>query len=288
MPSKRPRGFTLVELLVAIAIIGFLVVLLLPAVQAAREAARRASCANNLKQIGIAFQAFHDFHEAFPPGYSGSGGADAWGDFILPQLEQANVADKTVIVTTNQLRLARLPVYICPSDPAPPIWEATTGPPSFTPLATVAEVNYVGMFGTTDPGTVGDGMLFRNSWVQLRDVTDGTSQTLLVGERSVWLGPATWSGVVTGTVLSPNPTSGVGSGPPCAAPGMVLGHAGDGHGPGDRRSRANQFYSQHAGGDGVQFVFVDGHVRLLSSSMSYAIYVALTTRAHSDVASGDF
>ncbi|HEV3003937.1 MAG TPA: DUF1559 domain-containing protein, partial [Pirellulales bacterium] len=192
--TKHNGGFTLVELLVAIAIIAFLVALLLPAVQAAREAARRASCANNLKQIGIAMQAFHDFHESLPPGYDKQSGA--WGDYILPQLEQANVADKTVIVTSAQLLVTRLPIFVCPSDPAPPLWEANSGPPNFSPLATVAEANYVGMFGTTDPGTVGDGVLFRNSWIQLRDITDGTSQTLMGGERSVLLGPATWSQVV--------------------------------------------------------------------------------------------
>ena len=114
-------------------------------------------------------------------------------------------------------------------------------------------------------------------------------------KRNVWatfqddrLGPATWVGVVDGTVLVCDPKSGVGSGPPVDAPGMVLGHSGDGHGPGDQTSRVNQFYSLHAGGQGVQFVFVDGHVKFLTSSMNYAVYLALTTRSHSDVASGEF
>ena len=283
--SHRYRGFTLVELLVVIAIIAFLAALLLPAVQAARESVRRSSCANNLKQIGIAVGSFEDAHGVLPPGYSHSAG---WAVFILPHLEQLPLADRNADADNSQLRVTSLPVFLCPSDSSKRVWIANTGPPSFSPICTVAEANYVGVFGTTDPGTVGDGVLFRNSYVELKDSTDGTSQTLLVGERSMRLGPATWVGVVAGTVLVPDPKSGVGSGPPVSAPGMVLGHSGDGHGPGDRASRVNQFYSLHAGGDGVQFVFVDGHVKFLSSSMNYVTYQALTTRARNDATSGDF
>lgn len=98
--SLRSRGFTLIELLVVIAIIAILIALLLPAVQQAREAARRTQCKNNLKQIGLAMHNYHDIFNTLPPGYisrfpnvivSGEQGLYSWGAMILPQVEQANL-----------------------------------------------------------------------------------------------------------------------------------------------------------------------------------------------------
>src|ERR1044071_4083195 len=126
-PNTRSSGFTLVELLVVIAIIGVLVALLLPAVQMAREAARRMQCSNNLKQIGRALHNHHDAIKVFPPGQihtstSGEPYTTTWGIELLPYLEQANLQaryDKTQLPTTanNVLVLqTRIKSYICPSD----------------------------------------------------------------------------------------------------------------------------------------------------------------------------
>jgi prepilin-type N-terminal cleavage/methylation domain-containing protein len=137
--DKSRVGFTLVELLVVIAIIGILVALLLPAVQAAREAARRSECTNNLKQIGVALHNYHDTHKMFPPGWipqtgmpgGGSGYAWGWGTAILPFMEQASLPDQiqygkiTIYAAAGDpaiLPLMQTPIapYRCPSDVGPP------------------------------------------------------------------------------------------------------------------------------------------------------------------------
>jgi prepilin-type processing-associated H-X9-DG protein len=139
------------------------------------------------------------------------------------------------------------------------------------------------MYGTTEPGVDGDGVFFRNSHVALREITDGASQTILVGERSRNLGDATWVGSVTGAVLL---TDNAIHREPEHASGMVLGSAGEGLGPGDPDGDANQFASRH--GRGANFVFADGHVSFLKSSMNYQTYRALATRAGRESVSGDY
>lgn len=287
------RAFTLVELLVVIAIIGLLVGLLLPAVQAARESARRTECSNHLKQIGIALQGYHDIVRAYPPGYISafdSAGDDTgpgwgWAAFLLPELEQTP-AQQTLnynLPVEHPLnsagRTLSFSVFLCPSDPSSRlVWQVQAGPPANATLCSIAESNYVGVFGTTEPGVDGNGVFFRNSQVGLRDITDGSSNTLAVGERSLLLGPATWVGIVKGAVLVPDPSDGVGTGPPENDSGMVLGHTGDGFGPGARASHVNQFYSVHGSG-GAQFLFADGHAAFLKSTLDYRTYLALTTRS---------
>jgi prepilin-type processing-associated H-X9-DG protein len=149
----------------------------------------------------------------------------------------------------------------------------------------VATSNYVAVFGTSDPGIDGDGIFYRDSNTGIRDITDGTSQTLAVGERAQDFGQSTWAGSVTGAVLFPTK---VGLGYPRAegAAGMVLGHAGGRYGPGDPNSEVNQFYSHHPGG--VNFLFADGHVSFLKTSLSSATFRALATRAGAETISGDF
>ena len=298
------RGFTLIELLVVIAIIAVLIALLLPAVQQAREAARRTQCRNNLKQLGLALHNYHDNLRTFPPGYvslfdvagNDTGAGWGWCSHLLPQLDQGPLYNQINFnvgieqVANDAVRVQTVPTLLCPSDTAPNRWQTAMRDLStgafLSNICEVASANYVGMFGTFEPGVGGDDVFFRNSKIGLRDLTDGSSSTLLVGERSFRLGEATWTGAVTGAVIVPDGSDGVGTGPPESAASIILGHSGDGYSPGNPRSHVNQFYSLHTGG--VHFLFGDGHVSFLSSSLDYRVYQALTTRAGGEPVSTDF
>jgi prepilin-type N-terminal cleavage/methylation domain-containing protein/prepilin-type processing-associated H-X9-DG protein len=305
VPRDPQRGFTLIELLVVMAIIGVLIALLLPAVQAAREAARRAQCVNNLKQIGIALHNYDQAYQTFPPGYVenvSSTGDDlgpgwGWASMLLPQLEQAPIFSSInfnlAVERAENLtvRLAQIGVFLCPSDSVKPEWWAQSRDPiTGQPIARICQVapsNYVGMYGTTEPGVNGDGLFFRNSQVSLRDITDGTAQTIAIGERAHNLGEATWTGSVTGAILFPDDGDGVGYPRPENSSGMILGHAGERKGPGDPNSDVNQFYSRH-NGRGVNFLFADGHISFLKSTMDYRSYLALATRAGGEAISESY
>ncbi len=182
MPQYRPskHGFTLVELLVVIAIIGVLVALLLPAVQAAREAARRMSCSNNLKQLGLSFQTYHDTHRAFPPGnkyghLSGGTwvyGTAGWHVFILPFVEQSALFDQISIenppggdvgmtpIGNTTLNGTAVAYARCPSDSGPAFHSSPTGPLALT--------NYAGNRGTMQMDNQGGCLQFN---IQLRNLT---------------------------------------------------------------------------------------------------------------------
>jgi prepilin-type processing-associated H-X9-DG protein/prepilin-type N-terminal cleavage/methylation domain-containing protein len=300
---KQRPAFTLIELLVVISVIGVLIALLLPAVQAAREAARRTQCFNNLKQLGIALHTYESASRSFPPGYvsffdpSGNDTGPGWGwaAMLLPQIEQKPLFDAVNFnlpiedASNPTSRVALLATFLCPSDSAPLAWWAVTRDPSGTPLQSICQVaaaNYVGMFGTSDPGVDGDGVFFRDGNIGIPNITDGTAQTIAAGERAYVLGVATWVGSVTGTALFPLTNDGVGSPRLESAPGMILGHAGGNLGPGDPRGEVNQFYSRHPGG--VNFLFADGHAAFLNTTMSYQVFRALATRAGGEVISGAY
>jgi prepilin-type N-terminal cleavage/methylation domain-containing protein/prepilin-type processing-associated H-X9-DG protein len=310
----RRDGFTLIELLVAIAIIAVLVALLLPAVQAAREAARRAQCINNLKQIGLALHDYVQTVNTLPPGYVSvwdainlveTGPGWGWGSMILPQLEQVPLCNSInfnlAINDPSNTTAATTPlaVFLCPSDNMPLTWNAVNGFvrvihgvvfTSTVPLGNVAGANYVGVYGIGEPGVDGDGVFFRNTSVPFAGITDGLSQTLCVGERATSLdrgrGQATWTGTVPksqfwscgAAVGDPDATG------PCvseAGSGMVLGHTGENHPPGDPYSDTNQFISRH--GKGAHFVFCDGHATWLNYYINYPSYEAMSTRAGAEV-----
>ncbi|MFO0907637.1 MAG: DUF1559 domain-containing protein [Isosphaeraceae bacterium] len=316
--KASPAGFTLIELLVVIAIIGVLVALLLPAVQASREQARRSHCTNNLKQMGLALASYGAMHGGLPPGFVSTwdqfqrreiGPGWGWGAMILPNLEQrvlydAINFDAPIHYAHNQTaRLALLSTYLCPSDTMAAKWTATDGVTwlfmgkvysESVAICDVAGSNYVGVFGIGEPGVDGDGVFFRNSFIRYPEITDGTSQTLCVGERSITLnagrGHATWVGSVPGASLwscAPDPydpDAGV-----CRredGSGMTLGHTGEGHGPGDPWGDVNQFLSRH--GKGSFFLYCDGHVKYLNNSINYQLYKALSTRAGGEVISDDY
>lgn len=315
----RRAGFTLIELLVVIAIIGVLVSLLLPAVQSAREQARRATCLNNLKQIGLALAAYTDLHGSLPPGYVSSwdrlslkdtGPGWGWATMILPQLEQQPVFNQIrfdlQISDPAQLTVCStsIGVFFCPSDNMAQTWMTSSGEvwvyggkiySTTTPICNVAGSNYVGMFGIGEPGVDGDGVFFRDSSVAYRDITDGLATTISVGERSTNLnlgrGQATWVGSVPKADFwscAPNPFDQDGGGV-CIhedGSGMTLGHTGEGHGPGDPYGDVNQFLGRH--GRGAQFLYCDGHAGFLRGTIYYPLYKALSTRAGGEVLPNDY
>jgi prepilin-type processing-associated H-X9-DG protein len=214
---------------------------------------------------------------------------------LLPQIEQKPLFDSVnlslpIEASSNQTtRLTRIAIHLCPSDDQPPSWWAVKRDASGIPIQNICQVasaNYVGMYGTSDPGIDGDGILFRDTSIRISDITDGTAQTIAGGERAHDLGDATWVGSVTGAALFPTDNDGIGYPRVESAPGMILGHAGGNLGPGDPRSEVNQFYSRHPGG--VNFVFADGHVSFLKTSLNPMTFRALATRAGSEVISGDY
>jgi prepilin-type processing-associated H-X9-DG protein len=162
------------------------------------------------------------------------------------------------------------------------------------PICDVAGSNYVGVFGIGEPGVNGDGTFYRGSFTKFTDITDGLSQTLCVGERSTNInlgrGQATWTGAVPGAVFwscAPNPYEpDAGTCVREDGSGMILGHTGEGHGPGDPRGDVNQFLSLH--GRGSYFLYCDGHVRYLRNEMNYQVYKALSTRAGGEIISDDY
>jgi prepilin-type N-terminal cleavage/methylation domain-containing protein/prepilin-type processing-associated H-X9-DG protein len=299
----RHGGFTLIELLVVIAIIGVLIGLLLPAVQKVREAAARVQCDNNLKQIGLALHNYHDTAHAFPPGYvsdydaagNDTGPGWGWAAFLLPHMEQQNLYNaiqfkQAIEAPANSgVRVQPVKSYLCPSDSVPPTWTATKYDPAGNPLGPICDVasaSYVGVFGVSEPGVDGEGIFFRNSGVRIADITDGTSQTMMVGERSFRWCQATWVGSVTGAAMVPPPGSPA-LGGEWDASGFVLGHTFEGSGgPGSPGTEVNGFSSRHTGGS--NFLFADGHVQFLRSSMDHQTYKALSTRAGGEVVGGDF
>lgn len=191
---RSPTGFTLVETLVAIAIIGLLIGLLLSAVQQVRAAAARTRCQNNLRQLGLALHNYHDARKQFPPGLSVAPDERkylylAWPARLLPWIEQAALweqAERAFATDPNpanfhghppQLQILATPVtlFACPSDPRVP------GPALYQERMWVAFTSYLGIEGTDQYKK--DGMLFAGSQTRMGDVRDGTSNTLLVGER---------------------------------------------------------------------------------------------------------
>ena len=284
-----------------IAIIAILIGILSPAVQKVREAAARSTCVNNLKQVGLALQSSHDRNGKFPPGYvsgfdaSGNDTGPGWAAHILPQMEQDNLfrlIDLKQPIEAPAFLIPRTAIvksYLCPSDPPPQAFPVGPRPgpgPIATTMCTVAPANYVGNFGVGEPGVDGDGVFFRNSAVRLGDVTDGTSSTLMVGERSFRHAESTWAGAVTGANQVPTP----GSPLPFQsnnASNFVLAHTGETFRGPANPEEINHYTSRHIGGG--NFVFADGHVGYLSSSTSYDTFKALSTRSKGEtISTGDY
>ena len=285
----RRKGFTLIELLVVIAIIGVLVALLLPAVQKAREAARRISCTNNLKQIGLALHGYHDTHGRLPMGYTFAPryvtGGFGWGAMSLPYVEQANLfnaANFSVALwhgANTTIATTAVSFALCPSD------ETSHGRFLERDGFLYAKTSYVASFG---PGNMDEnpddrrGLFSRNSGTKFADVTDGLSQTLMAGERhngvfAIAIGShehfdaeTVWVGAVTEE-------------PDDDHAHTTLFQAS--HPPASPEMNDQDAASRHDGG--TNFVFGDGSVKFLKSSININVYRGLGSKAGGEVISAD-
>jgi len=279
---RRIRGFTLVELLVVIAIIGILIALLLPAVQAAREAARRAQCTNNLKQIGLALHNYHDTLNCFPPEYIDFGATGvgyrcpeprwAWGGFILPYIEQQALYDVLdpaknfgVPPTPPAALETVLDCYLCPSDDHSTPWNGYFKTTSNTNPTSIhlGKSNYVISESIACHGR-GTRNRATNASHTIAEILDGTSNTMMVAERdyvkhvaAVYPARQRSTSSVGFRALNPINTPCVGNtgNRTYSAPGIACSRYTIG--------------SMHPGGCNV--VFCDGAVHFLSETMESAV-----------------
>ncbi len=303
MKRGDPTGFTLVELLVVIAIIGILVALLLPAIQAAREAARRSQCSNNLKQIGLALLNYEGTHTTLPPAAIDSNQV-SWHVMVLPFLEQGTLFDRvdftqgTGTVRFNQrgrdqIGLERIGSYLCPSTPDETDIRSASYPVGAEYPFTRHYYGILGPIGRNVSENVDYKSQYPGTWfgpcategtsgypkgIKLASITDGTSNTYLLGECA-WAGmpvprPWTW-GYYTdsdGTTLlgSRNLLFPINS----RLPG----------GTAPPRHNEVSMGSQHPGG--CQFAMADGSARFVSAAIDHAVYLATGSRSGKESLSG--
>jgi prepilin-type N-terminal cleavage/methylation domain-containing protein len=290
----KKRAFTLVELLVVIAIIGILIGMLLPAVQSVREAARRTSCSNKIRQFAIGLHNFEASHKHLPPGWTAevwpSTPGHGWTAFTLPFLEQTAIYDtidfnQNILDASVELREHSWDILLCPSSTNNSkafdltSWDEddTNFPISF------ARTHYVGSIGSSvsdelmEDGTscpslnLGnsqeriDGIFFANSNTRFADIKDGTTNTIIVGERSSHVFDSTWVGVATNGSYSGWRVVGWTGEPPKNRASNSLVHF---HG-------FAQFNSMHPGV--TMFSFCDGSTKGISDSIDFQVFTALGT-----------
>jgi len=296
------RGFTLIELLVVIAVIGVLVALLMPAVQQAREAARRTQCRNNLRQIGVALHNYHASHNMFPPGYVAGAPYPAttngwgWPAMLLPYLDQTPLynainfqlpvehpANLPSVATT-------LPGFLCPSDQTGSGKFQITDAAGAVIIGKAPASSYAATVGDDSSdadGLTGNGTFYRNSGTRIADLCDGTSTTVLVGERGFGYVNGTWAGapnagLVRAGALNPW-KSATGT-----SPIFLLVHNNWINILTDSDGGLDDFSSFHAGG--AQLLFADGSVRFIATIITdgplHRAFWGMGTRAGGEVIQG--
>jgi len=288
--SSARDGFTLIELLVVISIIAVLVALLLPAVQGAREAARRVQCVNGLKQMTLALHNYHDAHGAYPAGYRYKvgyvWGGFGWGTTILPNMEQGNLYNALNIAfpawnESNQtICRTHMSFYLCPSDDTSHFGLLDRDGLKFSMSS------YVASFGPGDMDLNPDdsrGVFYRNSRTTVSMIPDGLSNTLAVGERhngefeihtatdhGHMLAETVWAGAIR------------------ELPDDDHAHTTlfeTGNGPNSLRMNDRNCACRHAGV--CNFSLMDGSVRTLKMSIALPVFQALSTRAGGEVISAE-
>ncbi len=335
--GRRRKGFTLIELLVVIAIIAILVALLLPAVQQAREAARRSSCKNNMKQIGLALHNYHDTHSSFPFAYfvgnlaSGDLNLSSCYIQLLPFVEQAPLYDRwdsnvpafneavafynpATVQSNLDVIKSVIPVFVCPSTPEADVHDYTVPAPGLGNITwTAARCDYsvtTGVLGTYasiaysgSPGGNRGGVLAPvginpttglpdGRAMRFRDITDGTSNTVVFGER------VGGTNVYRKTTIDSALTSALGGTQGGAWGDLLIGehwlggalYDGNPLGGGPcaincTNARGAGFMSFHTGG--AQFIMGDGAVRFISANVDAHTFASLITRAKGEIV-GEF
>ncbi len=305
--SKIRSGFTLVELLVVIAIIGILVALLLPAVQAAREAGRRMSCQNNFKQIGLSLQNHHDTLKKLPFGQSGGVGGANWRIRVLPYMEQQTVYDNINLADVyNSVALNNLvlPVWKCASlavsETQPTEWVTWWANnnhqvPSYIGImgaypdpngnaANIYPSNYGGQWSK-------NGMLLANEGVSLAACTDGTSNVIVVGEQSARVGTqdlrsgyyTPWGSVGITLPIGQQPAGSDCWGVSLTCVAYAINSKTAGAGADISYGGNTILNSQHPGG--INVVMTDGSVQYIANSIDFTLFQRLCVKGDGFVAS---
>jgi prepilin-type processing-associated H-X9-DG protein len=278
--TKHSRGFTVMELIVTMAMITMMAGLILPAIHQATEASRRVHCTSNLRQLGLALHEFHEAHQQLPAGWSSPLVADTawgWASELLPEIEQKAVAghlsrNLSISAAAHQeVRDTAPAIFRCPSDSADltfDLYQDDAGSSSAAGtteqvLLSLPHSNYVGIFGTSDPdepiGKFGDGTFPGTVGIQWKQLTRGLSNVAMIGERTARQLPSTWLGVdlrgedaierVTGFMdLGPNRTD----------------------------SDEAELSSRHA--QGINLLFADGHVRFVADQIDQTAYRQMARR----------
>lgn len=275
--GRERRGFTILELLVSVSIIGLLIALLLPAISAARESAREMQCRTNLKQIGLALHGYHELHGCLPAAWQLDESEEsgyAWAVPLLPLLERqhqfAQIDRTQAISTTADVPAAResISLMLCPSDiiePSFALFDEHAIPTTTPPLVELPTASYVGVYGTFEadeyvPPPLGDGVFIGTRPVRFTELERGLSNVLVVGERTMARVPSTWLGIDF-------------RGEDAAC--RIVGNAE--FGPNHANSDECEFNSRHA--EHANFLWGDGHVRPISATVDSEAYRAMAQRA---------